>query len=468
MADAAKSAAVPPATESGAYRAYVLGGLFVVYTFNFIDRQIVSVLQEPIRAHFDLADWQLGLLTGPAFALLYAVLGLPIAMLADRWHRVNIIAIALAVWSAFTALFGLAGSFMTLLLMRVGVGIGEAGGSPPSHSLISDYFPPNKRAGAMSVYSLGIPIGSVLGILFGGIGYHAVATWYAENGAPDWLAMLGATEPWRAPFLLVGIPGILLALLVKFTIREPKRGRQDTPMAAETAATPAAAKADKSKALSRTLSVLFSKPAFWLIALGAAIASLVGYGLFPWVLSYFVRIYAVDVPLSEAVARAAIPYAFVVGGGGFVGTLMGGWLTDKFGPKWLGAYLAIPAIALVISYPLHFVALSLPVGAMSFAVLAVGSALLSVWYGPVWATVQNLVPPDMRAMSSAVLLFVINIIGLGIGPFATGALSDFFRESYGADALRIAILVIALLVLPAAALFYAASRRLSKDWEAAR
>lgn len=466
MADAAKPAAVPPATDSGAYRAYVLGGLFVVYTFNFIDRQIVSVLQEPIRAHFDLADWQLGLLTGPAFALLYAVLGLPIAMLADRWHRVNIIAIALAVWSGFTVLFGLAGSFISLLLMRVGVGIGEAGGSPPSHSLISDYFPPNKRAGAMSVYSLGIPIGSVLGILIGGIGYQTVATWYAENGVPRWLEAIGATEPWRVAFLLVGIPGILLALVVKFTIREPVRGRQDAPQVTSGAAP--AATVNKSRALGRTLSVLFSKPAFWLIALGAAIASLVGYGLFPWVLSYFIRIYVVDMPLADAVVRAAIPYAFVVGGGGFVGTLLGGWLTDKFGPKWLGAYLAIPAIALVISYPLHFVALSLPVGAAAFAVLAVGSALLSFWYGPVWATVQNLVPPDMRAMSSAVLLFVINIIGLGIGPFATGALSTYFREAYGADALRIAILVIATLVLPAAALFYAASRRLSKDWEAAR
>ncbi|MAL11025.1 MAG: MFS transporter [Maricaulis sp.] len=456
MADAAKPAAVPPATESGAYRAYVLGGLFVVYTFNFIDRQIVSVLQEPIRAHFGLADWQLGLLTGPAFALLYAILGLPIAMLADRWHRVNIIAIALAIWSGFTALFGLAGSFAHLLLMRVGVGIGEAGGSPPSHSLISDYFPANKRAGAMSVYSLGIPIGSVLGILFGGIGYHAVTQWYAENGAPDWLVMLGAGEPWRAPFLLVGIPGILLAVIVKLTIKEPPRGRYDSKPSTG------------AMKIGAVLKALAEKPAFWFIALGAAIASLVGYGLFPWILSYFVRIYAVDVPLAEAVARAAVPYAFVVGGGGFVGTLLGGWLTDKLGPKWLGAYMAIPAIALVVALPLYVLSLSMPVGAAAFMVLAVASALGSVWYGPVWATAQNLVAPGMRAMASAVLLFVINIIGLGIGPFAIGALSDFLRASYGADALRIAILLIAALVIPAAAFFYAASRRLHKDWEAAR
>lgn len=456
MADAAKPAAVPPATESGAYRSYVLGGLFVVYTFNFIDRQIVSVLQEPIRAHFDLADWQLGLLTGPAFAVLYAVLGLPIAMLADRWHRVNIIAIALAVWSAFTALFGLATSYIWLFLMRVGVGIGEAGCSPPAHSLISDYFPANKRSGAMSVYSLGIPIGSVLGVLFGGIGYHAVATHYAEHGAPAWLAAIGATEAWQAPFLLVGIPGILLAVIVRLTIKEPPRGRHDHKPSMG------------AMKLSAVFGALSAKPGFWYIAIGAAIASLVSYGLFPWLLSYFVRIYATEMSLAEAVARAAVPYAFVVGGGGFVGTLLGGWLTDRFGPKHLSAYMTIPALGLIVGYPLYILSLSIPVGAMSFLILAVASALGSMWYGPVWATAQNLVPSGMRAMTSAMLLFVINIIGLGIGPLAIGALSDYLRSSLGDDALRVAILVIAALVIPAAAFMYAASRRLSKDWEAAR
>lgn len=213
--------------EGQGYARYVVLALFVVYTFNFIDRQIVAVMQEPIKAYFDLSDLQLGLLTGPAFALLYAILGLPIAFLADRWNRVSIISISLAVWSAFTALFGLVNSYLMLFLMRVGVGIGEAGCSPPAHSLISDYVPARKRAGALSVYSLGIPIGSVLGILITAILYRWVADYYEANGAPEYLAAIGADVAWRVPFLVIGIPGIILAIILKLTVKEPPRGRFD-------------------------------------------------------------------------------------------------------------------------------------------------------------------------------------------------------------------------------------------------
>ncbi|MEE2565699.1 spinster family MFS transporter [Hyphobacterium marinum] len=443
-----------PKPVSNFYRNYVVGGLFVIYTFNFIDRQIVAVMQEPIKAEFGLADWQLGLLSGWAFAFLYAILGLPIAYLADRSNRVTIISISLAVWSGFTALFGLANSYLALFLMRVGVGIGEAGCSPPAHSLISDYVPPRKRAGALSVYSLGIPVGSVLGILGGAVGYRWVANYYAEFGAPGWLAAIGADEAWRVPFLLVGIPGIILAVIVKLTIKEPPRGPFD---GAEKQAMPSVGK---------VFGTLLKKPTFWLVAFGAAIASLVGYGLFPWILSYFVRLYAGEMPLQDAVAAAAIPYSFVIGGGGFIGTLAGGWLTDRFSGQRLSAYLVIPGTALLISLPIYFVSMSISPGTMAFVLLGIASALGAMWYGPVWAVTQNLVPPGMRAMAPAILLFIINIIGLGIGPFAVGALSDYFTAEYGGGALRIAILAIAALIVPAAALFLMGARSIRHDWEA--
>ncbi len=456
---AEQTAAGATRAQGSGYANYVVLALFVVYTFNFIDRQIVAVMQEPIKAYFGLSDLQLGLLTGPAFAFLYAVLGIPIAYLADRWNRVSIISISLAVWSGFTALFGLVNSYMMLFLMRVGVGIGEAGCSPPAHSLISDYVPAKKRGAALSIYSLGIPIGSVLGILMTAIVYRWVADYYEVNGAPEWLAAIGADVAWRVPFLIIGIPGVLLAIAVKLTIREPKRGQQDRPSAA--------LPPGSQTSLMDVVRALSGKPSFWFVAFAAAIASLVGYGLFPWLLSYFIRIaLAAGVAPQDALANAAIPYSFVVGGGGFVGTLLGGFLTDRFGAKRVSAYVVIPGSALLISLPIYFLSLSIPPNALAFLLLGIASALGSMWYGPVWAVAQNLVQPSMRAMAPAVLLLIINIIGLGIGPPAVGALSDFFRESYGDQALRYAIMAIAAMIIPAAGLFLLAGRSMDKDWEA--
>ena len=453
-------AAVSPVEESsGGYSQYVVLTLFVVYTFNFIDRQIVAVMQEPIKAFFDLSDFQLGLLTGPAFAFLYATLGIPIAFLADRWNRVSIISISLAIWSGFTALFGLVNSYLMLFLMRVGVGIGEAGCSPPAHSLISDYVTPRKRGSALSVYSLGIPIGSVLGILMTAIVYRWVADYYSVNGAPDWLAAIGAGDAWRVPFLIVGIPGIILAIIVKLTVKEPPRGRFDGVKPGER----------RGATLNEVVKALASKPSFWFVAFAAAIASLVGYGLFPWLLSYFVRIsLAAGVAPQDALADAAIPYSFVIGGGGFIGTLLGGYLTDRFSAKRLSAYVVIPGLALLLALPIYFASLSIPPNTFAFLLLGIASALGSMWYGPVWAVAQNLVQPAMRAMAPAVLLLIINIIGLGFGPPAVGALSDFLAATYGDGALRIAILAIAAMIVPSAALFLLAGRFIDKDWEAAK
>jgi len=451
-----KGPRVDPRAVSGGYKSYVLGALLVVYIFNFIDRQIVGVLQEPIKAEFDLSDAQLGLMTGTAFAIFYTVLGIPIARLADRMNRVSIISISLALWSGFTALFGLAQSFWMLLLMRIGVGVGEAGCSPPTHSLLSDYFPSKKRARALAVYALGIPIGSVIGILMGSYLYGWVGDYYAANGAPAWLAALGAESAWRAPFLLVGIPGVILALALWLTVGEPSRGAYDRH--ADLAQPP----------LSKVVSALARKPTFWTLSLGASIASMVGYGLFPWLFSFFVRGLDDFMPMREAITTAALPYAFVIGVGGGAGTWIGGWLTDRFAGRSLGlkAYAVIPGAALLISLPIYLTAVSLPVFIASVLMLLIPTALGAMWYGPLFATIQNLVAPGLRAMASAVMLFIVNIIGLGLGPLVTGAISDALTEAYGEESLKLAIMIISGFLILSGGLFLLSARTIERDWEA--
>lgn len=447
---------IDPRTVSGGYKSYVLGALLVVYIFNFIDRQIVGVLQEPIKAEFGLADWQLGLMTGTAFALFYTMLGLPIARLADRLNRISIISISLALWSGFTALFGLSQSFLFLILTRIGVGVGEAGCSPPTHSLLSDYFPSKQRARALAIYALGIPLGSVVGILMGSYLYGWVGDYYAANGAPGWLAAIGADSAWRAPFLLVGIPGVILGLILWFTVGEPRRGSYDRH-------------ADMTQPpISKVVSALAKKPSFWILSFGAAIASMVGYGLFPWLFSFFVRGLDDYMPVREAVTTAALPYAFVIGIGGGAGTWIGGWLTDKFAGGRLGlkAYAVIPGIAMLVALPIYLGAIMTPVFIVSVLALLIPTALGAMWYGPLFATIQNLVAPGLRAMASAVMLFIVNIIGLGLGPLVTGAISDGLRAAMGEDSLKFAVMIIAGFNLLAGALFILAARTIERDWEA--
>jgi len=451
-----KTGPVDPRAVSGGYKSYVLSALLIVYIFNFIDRQIVSALQEPIKAEFGLSDTQLGLMTGTAFAIFYTLLGIPIARLADRWNRVSIISISLIIWSGFTALFGLAQSFLFLLLTRIGVGIGEAGCSPPSHSLLSDYFPSKKRARALAIYALGIPIGSVVGILMGSYIYNWVGDYYAANGVPAIMSALGAESAWRAPFLVLGVAGVALGVFVWTTLGEPKRGAYDTH-------------ADLTQpSLGKVFSALAGKPSFWLLSLGAAIASMVGYGLFPWLFSFFVRGLDDFMELREAVTTAALPYAFVIGVGGSLGTWVGGWLTDKFAGGRLGvrAYVIIPGAALLIALPIYLAAVSMPVFIVSVLLLLVPTALGAMWYGPLFATIQNLVAPGLRAMASAVMLFIVNIIGLGIGPLLTGAISDGLRAQYGEDSLKLAIMIISSFLLLSAALFFLSARTIQRDWEA--
>jgi predicted MFS family arabinose efflux permease len=413
---------------SNAYRAYVLCILVLVYTFNFIDRQIVGILAIPIKEELGLTDTQLGLMGGLAFALLYTTLAIPIAMAADRMSRTWIITGALVVWSGMTAVCGMAQNFWQLFLARVGVGIGEAGGVAPAYSLISDFFPPNQRARALSVYSFGIPIGSALGIVFGGI--------------------IATLVDWRFAFLVVGLAGIVLAPVFRLTVREPVRGGFDAGHSQSGAAS-----------LKDIMRVLVRKPSFWGLSLGASFSSMMGYGLFFWLPSFFVRSYELTL------LNASLAYGAILLVGGITGTWLGGSLADRFGEKNRAAYARIPAFAFLAAVPFYLVGVLSPTLMISVLVMTVPTALGLAWLGPVISAVQHLVPPNMRATASAIFLFVNNLVGIGVGTLAIGAISDSLQGRFGDDSLRYAILAGTSFYLVAAAIFLLSARRLEKDWE---
>ncbi len=419
--------------RSPRYRTYVLTMLVVVYVFNFLDRQIVTILAEPIKVDLGLSDTEIGLMTGLAFAVFYTVLGIPIARLADRANRVSIISAALVVWSGMTAFCGLAQNFAQMLAARIGVGVGEAGCSPPAHSLIADYFPAEKRASALSIYALGIPIGSILGLLAGG--------WIAEFWG------------WRAAFFIVGIPGVLLAMLVKLTLREPIRGMSDPNNASsQVVAQPA---------LGETLTVLLRNRTMVHLAMGGALTSFVGYGLGQWLPAYFIRVH------EMGVAETATYFGLVLGVASAIGTVLGGTLADRFSKFDVRMYAWLPAVGVLLAFPFYVLAMLNTNPYWSIAILVIPSLLNSLWLGPAFGTIQNLAPTRMRAMASAVLLFILNIIGLGLGPFLVGVLSDVLTQSFGREALGDAILIATVTYFWAGAHFVLAGRSIRQDRAAA-
>jgi MFS family permease len=407
----------------------VLWILLLAYIFNFIDRQIIGVLAIPIKAELQLTDTQLSLMGGIAFALFYSGIAIPTAWLADRKNRVNIIAFSVAFWSLFTALCGLAQNFWQLFLARMGVGIGEAGGVAPSYALISDFFPKERRARALALFSLGIPIGSALGVFFGG--------WIAAN------------LDWRSAFIIVGLAGLPAALLVKLGIREPVRGGLDTVDG--TASDPA-------PPFSTVAAKLAGTPSFWLLSLGAASGSILGYGLIFWLPSFFSRSYGLT--LTEV----SWFYGSIVLIGGIAGTYLGGWLGDRVGANRPAGYALIPAVCFLISAPVFAAALFMPSLALAWPLFAVGQMLALAWLGPVIAAIQHLVPPNMRATASASFLFINNLIGIGFGIFFFGYMSDRMTVAYGDDALRFSILFGLAFYLLSSLLYFTAARRLNRDW----
>ena len=392
-----------PAPESRSYRAYVLFILVLVYTFNFIDRQIIGVLAPPIKAELHLTDTQLGLMGGPAFALFYTALGIPIAWLADRANRVWIMTAALALWSAFTAACGLTSSFGQLFLARLGVGVGEAGGVAPAYSLIADFFPPRERARALAIYSFGIPLGSALAMVFGGL--------------------IASTVNWRWAFIGLGGAGLLIAPVFKLTLRNPPRGRYD--------ASEPAGKAP----LAGTLGRLAKSPSFWGLSFGAACSSAAGYGLIFWLPSFFIRTY--HLPLRQV----SLAFAAILFFGGVAGMWGGGWIVDRLSAKGRkGAYAWVPAVSFLITVPFYVATILSPRPELAFILAFVPQALALVWLGPILAAVQHLAPASMRTTASASFLFINNLIGLGVGPWLFGVMSDHLKAQFGEQSLRYSIL----------------------------
>lgn len=438
------------AAPGAAYRAYILFILVVVYTFNFIDRQILSILAVPIKAELGLSDTQIGLMSGLAFALFYATLGVPIAMFADRTSRVRIMAIALSLWSAMTAVCGLAQNFLQLFLARLGVGVGEAGGVAPAYSIIADYFPPRERARALAVYSLGIPIGSALGIVLGGI--------------------LAELLDWRAAFFLMGFAGIALAPVFWLTVKEPIRGRFDI-------AKPPPVEAPLAFVLS-IFAVLVRKPSFWLLSVGAAFSSMMGYGLILWLPSFLVRSFGTElgpffsflpaflIPEDATPVRyAAYFYGAILLVGGTIGIYAGGSLADRYGQERKSVYALLPGVAFFLTVPLLVTGLLTPTLGLAFIVFMGVQALSLVWLGPVITAFQHLVPPHMRATASAIFLLINNLIGIGVGQTVTGLMADLLRSQFGDESLRYSLLAGSSFYIVAGTLMMIVSRRLSRDWE---
>jgi MFS family permease len=382
-------ATAPPA-YSNAYRGTVLALLLSAYTFSFIDRTIVNTIGQAIKLDLKLTDTQLGVLNGLAFAILYSILQVPVARLAERVNRVRVIGAALILWSGFTAACGFAGSYTTLLFTRIGVGIGEAGCSPPSHALISDYFPPERRASALGVYAFGIPLGGMIGAMAGG-----------------WLAQ---AFNWRLAFMVVGLPGVILALAIMLLIKEPRRDRDFQP--------PPWNVARELRELWAVTVVLFARWPVLNIMLGMTIVSFAGYGGGAFAAPYFIRTFGLDY------ATVGLFTGLAGGIAAGAGTLIGGVLTDwaaKHSPRW---YALTPAIGLTLSLPFIYLVYTVSTWQMAVAFLLLPGIFSYTYLAPSFSIVQNSAPPESRATAAAVFLLFVNIIALGGGPVFTGALID--------------------------------------------
>jgi MFS family permease len=455
-AKAAGAADAQPASQavSPGYRYYVLGILILIYMLNFLDRQIIGILAAPLKAEFNLSDSQFGLLGGLAFALLYSTLAIPIAWLADRFSRVWIMTGALTLWSGFTALCGLAGGFGSLFLCRMGVGIGEAGGVAPAYSLIADYFPKSQRARALAAYAFGIPLGMAAGTLVGGL--------------------LAATYGWRTAFIVVGVLGVLVAPVLRLTVKDPRRGGMDEPVPAETAAPAVLAAPHKAPPFMTVVRTLAPKPSFWLLSFGAASSSVCGYGVAAWLPSFFMRSFGLSL------SQTAWYYSAIVLVGGVVGIWMGGVLADRLGKKSKAAYPLTPAIAFLISVPCFILAMNsgAVVGAimpgsdpngvaaltLAFLIFLIPTGLNLVWLGPITAAVQQLAPASMRTTASALFLLINNLLGIAVGIYYFGWMSDLLRPAFGEESLRWAIYTGMGFYLLSSALLIGASRTLARDW----
>ncbi|HEV7689343.1 MAG TPA: MFS transporter [Hyphomonadaceae bacterium] len=478
------------------YRLYVLLVLTAVYTLNFIDRNLLSVIAQPIINEFKLSDAQYGFLNGPPFAIFYALMGIPIAMAADRYNRVVIVALCISVWSVMAAMCGFATSFLFLLIARIGVAVGEAGGTPPSNSIIGDYFKPKSRANALAIFAMGVTIGGALSNFFGGpIARNlngATMKAFFENLGWDWAVNMTdwtQVEGWRLAFIVIGAPGILLALILLFTVKEPPRGFSDPP---------GTVRGQRSSML-ETLKELGPKPTFWTMSLGAALVALVGYGLVAFQAPMAQRLHGID------------PGTFALQFGGplaifsAAGTFLGGFLVDRFSHRLNTAVSLVPVMGMLLAVPLYIFAYYQPTEnlySVGRPVWCIGAMFHYMYLGSQYTIGQGVVSQRSRASAVAILLLIIALIGNGIGPLFTGALSDMFMgielngggyggvlsldlcrnaaevahlppdqqaacaAAYG-NGLRSSMVATALVFLPAALFFFLSSLTLKKDMIAA-
>ena len=401
----------------------VLALLLIAYIFNFLDRQIVGILGPSIQAELHLSNAEFGAIGGTAFALLYAALGIPLAYLADRTSRSALVAGSLGVWSAFSALCGAVTGYWTLFLCRLGVGVGEAGGVAPSYALIADYFPPEKRARALAIFSLGVPIGLGAGSFIG--------------------ARLAALFGWRETFAILGIAGLLLAPFLRFVVRDPRGTSSSSQVPLPT-----------------VFPMLARKPAFWLLAFAASASSLCGYGLALWTPKVMMLSFGLDLVATGNFLASL----WLIGG--CAGVFAGGWLADRLGSADRGWYARLPAIAWILSIPAWGFGLFASNLWIAWPLLLVGSGINILWLGPIITAVQHLVPRPMRATASASFLLINNLIGLGVGPWLIGRLSDGLNADYGANALRDAAVLCLGFYLLAAILALFSIRSLKASWVA--
>jgi len=422
-------ASAPTHTDAPAQRGLkvTLWILLVVYIFNFIDRQIVNILAEPIARDLELSDTQIGLMTGLAFALFYTLLGLPIARYADRpsTHRPKLIAIALATWSGMTALCGLAQNFVQLLVARIGVGVGEAGCTPAAHSLISDMVPKERRASALAFYALGIPIGTLLGMIIGGLLADAVG--------------------WRNAFVVVGLPGVLLAVVVVMLLKEPRHHAE-----ASLDTSPASSNADVLRSIFRSKAMIF-------LLIAASSAAFLSYGKTTWATIFFQRTHG----LSPG--EVGLYFGVINGVAGILGTWLGGKIADRWGATNRRHVLTAPAVGMALAIPLAYAGYAAGEWRMALVLLFIPTLLNSLYYGPVYSSVQGLVPIRSRAMAAAVLLFFQNLIGLGFGPLLFGMLSDWIKPSFGENSVQVVLYTATFMGLIPAFFFWRCSLRLNDE-----
>lgn len=410
--------------------------LLIVYILNFLDRQILNILAEPIKAELHLSDTQLGLLAGPAFAVFYAVLGIPIARYADRasTNRVSLISVSLAIWSLMTALCGYVGNFWQMLLARIGVGIGEAGCTPSAHSLIADSVPADRRSSAIAFFGLGVPIGSLLGLIIGGT--------------------VNDIYGWRTALLLVGAPGLFLALILPVVMRDP---RSPESRAAARAAARTEGAADAPLSIASAIREAFSSRAYAWLFIAASVTAFLSYGKGLWTISFFIRSHGLST------TEAGLSMAVTLGIAGIVGTWLGGKIADVFGKHDKRHLLTFPAFGMAVAAPVLFLGYTVENWQVAVLLLIVPTILNAAYYGPAYGCVQGLVRPQLRSVAASMVVFGQNLIGLGAGPLAFGMLSDYLQPVAGQESVRWVLFGAAWLGLIPAFCFWRASRHLNAE-----